>query len=121
MRMSASHAKDSQNWNWKGDEVGYHALHEWIRNKRGKPNYCECCKTSVIRRYDWANISKKYKRELSDWIRLCVPCHRKFDKKTPDFCACGKKHHSKGMCKQCYIRDWQKKNPKWLRKNKRKL
>lgn len=64
---------------WKGDKVGKSGLHEWMRRRLGKPNYCEHCKITESRRYEWANKSRKYKRDLTDWIRLCVPCHRKYD------------------------------------------
>jgi len=30
-------------------------------------------------RYEWANISGEYKRDVSDYIQLCPSCHRKFD------------------------------------------
>ena len=32
------------------------------------------------RRIQWANISGNYLEEKTDWIALCVPCHKKFDK-----------------------------------------
>ena len=64
---------------WKGDDVGYSALHSWIKRKLGKPNYCDVCKTVSTKRFEWANISKKYKRELSDWRSLCSKCHHRFD------------------------------------------
>lgn len=28
----------------------------------------------------WANISGKYLRDITDWVRLCVSCHKYFDK-----------------------------------------
>lgn len=31
------------------------------------------------RQYHWANISRSYKRDLSDWVRLCASCHKKSD------------------------------------------
>ena len=65
--------------NWSGNEVGYGGLHIWVRNKLGKPHYCEHCKSKKNKRYEWANISKLYTREITDWIRLCVSCHRKYD------------------------------------------
>ena len=64
--------------NWKGDKVGYHALHDWVRKYKGKPKLCEHCRKDN-RRLEWANKSKEYKRELTDWIPLCVPCHKKYD------------------------------------------
>jgi len=64
---------------WKGDGVGYHPLHAWVSRKLGKPSFCEICKKSDKKNYEWANISGEYKRDLSDWKRLCVSCHMKFD------------------------------------------
>lgn len=68
--------------NWKGEKASYHAVHAWVYRHRGRPQKCEHCGTTEDRAYHWANKSKKYKRELSDWIRLCVPCHSKHDKNT---------------------------------------
>lgn len=69
---------------WKGDRVGYGALHEWIYKKVGKASKCELCGANRIpkgkkRWFHWANKSKKYKRDLSDWWQLCIKCHRKED------------------------------------------
>lgn len=63
---------------WKED-VGYHALHQWVSYNYGKPRFCEQCKTSERRMYHWANISGEYKRDRDDWLRLCVSCHKKYD------------------------------------------
>lgn len=70
------------NVNWKGDAVGYHALHSWVKRKKGSPSACESvgCK-GKSKTYHWANKSGKYKRVLSDWVRLCVSCHKLFDSK----------------------------------------
>jgi hypothetical protein len=67
--------------NWKGDEIGYRALHKWVEFRLGKPRFCENCGNGNLthREYHWANISGLYKRQLSDWRRLCVSCHSKFD------------------------------------------
>lgn len=51
----------------------------WVELHKGKPSLCEHCGTTEAKKFEWANISKKYKRELDDWIRLCTKCHRKFD------------------------------------------
>lgn len=71
----------SSNKKWKGDAVGYDALHDWVRRQLGNPQKCEHCGTCKKKMYHWANKSGDYKRELDDWIRLCVPCHSKYDKK----------------------------------------
>ncbi|HEC65687.1 MAG TPA: hypothetical protein ENI23_10350 [bacterium] len=65
---------------WKGSEVGYYALHEWIRRQLGKPRKCSKCGTKKAKRYEWANISGEYKRDVDDYIRLCKSCHHKYDK-----------------------------------------
>jgi len=66
-----------KNGMWKGDEVGYDALHEWIKKRLVKPKLCEICKK--IPPYDLANISGEYKRKLNDWEFLCRKCHMKKD------------------------------------------
>ena len=68
-----------KNHSWRGNKVKYRALHDWVNRWKGKPNKCEKCNSEKEKRYDWANISKKYKRELTDWIRLCRSCHLKSD------------------------------------------
>ncbi|MFA5261424.1 MAG: hypothetical protein WC450_09370 [Candidatus Omnitrophota bacterium] len=67
--------------NWKGNNVSYQALHTWVTRHKGSPQRCEDCGTTEPRKYEWANISGKYKRDLNDWKRLCTKCHRKFDKR----------------------------------------
>ena len=48
-------------WNYKGDKVGYDALHDWVKLHRGRPTICEeCGRTGLRGRFiQWANISKK--------------------------------------------------------------
>jgi hypothetical protein len=66
---------------WKGDKAMYGTLHDWVAHHLGRPKLCKHCKsTDSLKRYQWANVSGKYLRDLSDWIRLCVQCHRKMDK-----------------------------------------
>lgn len=82
---------NEKNPQWKGGDVSYFGLHAWVQRKLGSPSNCEnpdCVyprlnsRGKVLTkpsRFHWANKSKLYKRELSDWIRLCVNCHSKFD------------------------------------------
>lgn len=76
--------KDSESPNWKGDLVGKEALHNWVIKNLGRPMKCEHCSTTEKVKYEWSNISQKYKRDLSDWQRLCVPCHSKYDRAHPE-------------------------------------
>ncbi len=77
-----SRGSGEENHFWIGDKVGYRGLHNWIEKERGKPHYCEHCKKDKLahRQYHWANVSGEYRRDVSDWIRLCVKCHKKYDK-----------------------------------------
>jgi len=70
------------NINWKGDFVGYSAIHSWVKRKKGKPKLCEHCGVTNLKnsQYHWANVDHKYRRNINDYIRLCVPCHIKYDK-----------------------------------------
>lgn len=71
--------RDENNPNWKGDRVKYGGLHAWIVLRLGKPKKCELCGITSSKKYEWANKSGEYKRDLSDWIRLCTSCHHKYD------------------------------------------
>lgn len=64
---------------WKGDSVGYFGLHEWVGRRLGKPKYCDHCNRMDQPKYEWANKSHQYLRDVSDWIRLCSSCHYKYD------------------------------------------
>lgn len=64
--------------NYKGDAVGYHALHTWLRRKLGAPINCEHCGGN--KNLEWANKSWTYQRDISDWIALCKKCHGQYDR-----------------------------------------
>ena len=60
---------------------GNPAVHYWIKQKLGQPNYCEHCKKTNKAQYDWANKDHSYKKIIKDWMRLCRGCHLKHDYK----------------------------------------
>lgn len=70
-RTGAAHAF------WKGEKVGYGALHVWLLRQLGKAKVCVTC--GSVKRVQWANKSRKYKRTLNDWLALCELCHRRYD------------------------------------------
>lgn len=62
---------------WRGNKVGYSALHWWIKQRLAKPWGCNHC--GKIKSLELANKSHEYKRELDDWLWLCKSCHKKYD------------------------------------------
>ena len=75
--------KGSNSHLWKGEKVSYSGLHHWIKKELGSPGTCKHCGKSGLsgKKIHWANISHKYKRILTDWIRLCTKCHSRFDRR----------------------------------------
>lgn len=73
--------KGEKNFSWKGDKVGYRALHNWVKYWKGSPKICEFCgKKGIGKEINWANINNhQYRRNLNDFISLCVSCHKKYD------------------------------------------
>lgn len=74
----------SNHHKWKGNKVGYDALHNWVERQLGKPKYCSGCKkvgnsVNNVWNVHWANKSHKYKRDLWDWLALCRKCHYQYD------------------------------------------
>lgn len=73
--------RDENHKKWKGDKAGYRSKHIWVETRLGKPDKCDKCgKTGLTgRQIHWSNKSGSYLRELSDWQRLCVKCHKEYD------------------------------------------
>jgi len=67
--------------NWKGDLVGYDALHDWVRSKLGSADRCARGDDHKPP-FEWSNISYEYKRDLDDWESLCHKCHLQKDKES---------------------------------------
>jgi hypothetical protein len=57
---------------WKGDEVGYAALHTWVKKVFPKTKLCQCC--GKVPPKDLANKGI-YNREVKNWEWLCRRCH----------------------------------------------
>lgn len=65
---------------WKGNDVGYVSLHQWIRKHLGVPCRCEVCETTDKRKkYEWHNVDGLYERTLEGWQRVCRKCHYQLD------------------------------------------
>lgn len=58
---------------WKGDNVSYRCLHEYLVYHNTKPALCVKCQRKPP--YDLANISGIYTRNINDYQWLCRRCH----------------------------------------------
>jgi len=45
---------------FKGENVCKRMKHRRIEDKYGTPKYCECCKRTDKKKYEWANKDHKY-------------------------------------------------------------
>jgi len=73
LKKMSDKVSGKKNHKWKGDEVGYFSLHDWIKNHKLKPKLCERCNKAPP--FDLANISGQYKRNINDFEWICRKCH----------------------------------------------
>ena len=69
---------------WAGDDPNYKTLHQWINRNKKKCGYCVLCKSRGYTGF--ANISHTYKRNVNDFVELCINCHNMWDKKGETEC-----------------------------------
>lgn len=67
-------------WEGDGDEVTYLGQHRRVEAARGFPSSCEHCNLNESEeKYEWAFNNKGDRNNVNDYLRLCIPCHKKFD------------------------------------------
>lgn len=83
--------KGLTHYRWKGEEACYSSKHKWLVRLYGRADRCDndtCVyprrngKGTLLKKakkFTWANISGLYKRDIKDYIKLCVSCHSKYD------------------------------------------
>lgn len=100
---------------WKGNDASYAAKHLWIVKHYGKASYCENNPHHKAKRFEWANISGKYRRDREDYRPLCPSCHRKEHK--GNYCKRGHEFTPENtyitpkgwrQCKICRKEHWRK-------------
>ena len=62
---------------WRGDNVGYYSLHNYVRRRKVKPEFCEICNVGPPTHL--ANITLVYNRDLDNWKFMCPKCHSDYD------------------------------------------
>ena len=71
--------KNEKNCKWKGDLVGYYALHLWVKRNIDLGKCCKFC--GSVENLEIANTSYKYNRDAENWTLLCAKCHKRYDYK----------------------------------------
>lgn len=71
-----------KHYSWKGNNGGYNTVHDWVKRRLQKPKLCQFC--GKKRTLQMASKSHGFKRDLDDWIFLCISCHHKYDDTTKD-------------------------------------
>lgn len=80
--IKATTPKGKNHLMWAGDNVGYSGVHIWLTKNYGKASKCMFKNTTCSGKsnvFQWANISKEYRRDVNDFIQLCRSCHAKYD------------------------------------------
>lgn len=77
--------RGTNNYRWISDlkVVGlkhYVTAHYRIYRKYGKADCCEICGDTQAK-YEWSNKDHKYSMNRDDWQKLCIPCHKRYDRK----------------------------------------
>lgn len=81
---------------WKGKDVGYGKLHDWVRRHKKTSLYCEKCGI-VYDKLDLANISQEYRRDINDYLWLCRKCHMREDGRIEKLKILGKQIRESGI------------------------
>jgi len=119
MTFEIGDTANEKNPRWMGDDVGYIALHGWIKKNKPKPELCEICNERPVQQLSSNNHT--YERDITKWQWVCIPCHQKKDdyyEKNIERCKTlhlGKKHsaETKQLMKEKRI--------KWLKSKEGKL
>ena len=95
--------KGEENVNWKGDEVSYISLHQWVRTNKDIPSSCEGC--GAREKLDAHNKDGKYTRDLNKWEYLCRKCHMRTDGRLMMLSSYNKYPPKDELCKYCNTRN----------------
>jgi hypothetical protein len=72
--------KKNEGKHFKGTIREYKAIHAWMYYHLGTAKQCVFCGSND--NVEWANKSRQYYRDLSDWVELCKKCHFAYDRQT---------------------------------------
>ena len=70
--------REEKSPHWKGDNVGYCGIHDWLKTHYGLAKKCEQCGSK--KNVQWAKIKGvPYKRRRENFWQLCTKCHLDYD------------------------------------------
>jgi hypothetical protein len=80
-KIILSQKMKGNNFGWKGDKIGYHGIHAWLRREFGKANKCENINCEhKSKRFNYALLREhKMERKKENFWMLCQSCHEKYD------------------------------------------
>lgn len=68
------------NTNYIDGRANYSSVHKWIVRWYGKASKCENVNcTGKSKKFDWANMTDKYEKNIKNFLQLCRSCHTKKD------------------------------------------
>lgn len=95
---------------FNGEKGTYSTKHKWLVREFGNPKKCHECgigggyNKGKQWNIEWANISGKYRRILSDYMGLCCKCHAKFDGRVKNYnCGTIAKYKKGCRCSLCKL------------------
>ena len=71
--------QDKRRINVRDNTQEYRQIHKWLRRNFGDADICEMDNNHKSNKYEWANISGNYLKDINDWKKMCPSCHRKYD------------------------------------------
>ena len=124
-------------YNWKGDNVPYQSLHDWLRKWMPKPKSGLCQQCNVREAEEIANITGIYNRDFQNYNYLCQKCHRVLDQvidmssrkcsicKSSDTCLnkygrprWGYNNNNELICSKCRSKEY---NPKYQASHRERI
>lgn len=76
---------EEKNPRWKGDDVGYSGVHDFVRSRKPKSSACERCgRTNIELELAYSDHfalreGRKYIRDVTKFNWLCCRCHQELD------------------------------------------
>lgn len=67
----------------------YRVLHTWIQRNYGKADRCDFDPDHTSKKFEWANLTGEYVKDIDHYRPLCTSCHKTMDKNILTACKRG--------------------------------